>query len=79
MVLGLKGAPEPDGPSVAQLAWSYMNDALRTNIFVRFSCEAAACACIHLALLKSQTPMPERWWDYFNVRDDEVMEIRSGC
>lgn len=28
---------------------NYMNDSLRTNVFVRFEAETIACACIYLA------------------------------
>ena len=28
---------------------NYMNDCLRTNVFVRFQAETIACACIYLA------------------------------
>lgn len=28
---------------------NYMNDSLRTNVFVRFQAETIACACIYLA------------------------------
>ena len=35
--------------SLAQQCWNYMNDSLRTNVFVRFTPEAIACACIFLA------------------------------
>lgn len=28
---------------------NYMNDSLRTNVFVRFQPETIACACIYLA------------------------------
>jgi len=28
---------------------NYMNDSLRTDVFLRYSAEAIACACIELA------------------------------
>ncbi|KAG7329862.1 hypothetical protein KOW79_006084 [Hemibagrus wyckioides] len=34
---------------LVQTAWNYMNDALRTDVFVRFEPETIACACIYLA------------------------------
>ncbi|XP_061137361.1 cyclin-L1a isoform X2 [Syngnathus typhle] len=35
--------------TLVQTAWNYMNDSLRTNVFVRFQAETIACACIFLA------------------------------
>ncbi|XP_069069391.1 cyclin-L1 isoform X3 [Pleurodeles waltl] len=35
--------------TLVQTAWNYMNDCLRTNVFVRFPPETIACACIYLA------------------------------
>ncbi|XP_069474538.1 cyclin-L1 isoform X2 [Ambystoma mexicanum] len=35
--------------TLVQTAWNYMNDCLRTNVFVRFQPETIACACIYLA------------------------------
>ncbi|KAH0514816.1 Cyclin-L2 [Microtus ochrogaster] len=34
---------------LVQTAWNYMNDSLRTDVFVRFQPESIACACIYLA------------------------------
>lgn len=28
-----------------QLAWNFMNDSLRTDVFVRYNPESIACAC----------------------------------
>ena len=60
-VLIFFGSFTPDGENVVcscDLFWcvclfflcrNYMNDSLRTNVFVRFSPETIACACIFLA------------------------------
>lgn len=32
-----------------QTVWNYMNDSLRTDVFVRYDPETIACACIYLA------------------------------
>ncbi|CAF4042448.1 unnamed protein product [Rotaria magnacalcarata] len=34
---------------LVQTSWNYMNDSLRTDIFLRFTPETIACACIDLA------------------------------
>lgn len=36
-------------PVVLCVFRNYMNDSLRTNVFVRFQPETIACACIYLA------------------------------
>lgn len=60
---------------LAQLSWNYMNDGLRTNVFLRFKAEVIACACIHLALLKLQVSMPPDWWLIFDATLDGLREI----
>lgn len=35
--------------ALAQRSWNFMNDSMRTNVFVRFTPETIACACIYLA------------------------------
>jgi hypothetical protein len=39
----------PPLQDMAQTAWNYMNDALRTNVFIRFDASTIACACLELA------------------------------
>jgi len=62
------------------MSWNYMNDALRTNVFVRFSPEAIACACIFLSarLLKIPLPTCPAWFMVFDVTEAEVAEIASN-
>lgn len=40
---------------------NYMNDSLRTDVFVRFQPESIACACIYLAArtLEVSVPLPQ--------------------
>uniref|UniRef100_A0A671Y6I4 Cyclin L1a n=1 Tax=Sparus aurata TaxID=8175 RepID=A0A671Y6I4_SPAAU len=63
--------------TLVQTAWNYMNDSLRTNVFVRFQAETIACACIFLAARALQIPLPSRphWYLLFGATDDEVKEI----
>lgn len=45
----LKEKQTGDPISAALFFRNYMNDSLRTNVFVRFQPETIACACIYLA------------------------------
>lgn len=40
-----------DNKELAQKAWNYMNDSLRTSVFMQYSPEAIACSCLHLGCL----------------------------
>lgn len=37
---------------------NYMNDSLRTDVFVRFQPESIACACIYLAARTLEVSVP---------------------
>lgn len=68
-LLGLQNNHE-----LAQLAWNYMSDGLRTSIFMRYSVETIACACLHLGMLHLNIPAPE-WWQAFDATTEDVEEI----
>ncbi|XP_077467134.1 cyclin-L1a isoform X1 [Stigmatopora argus] len=63
--------------TLVQTAWNYINDSLRTNVFVRFQPETIACACIFLAARALQIPLPARpqWHLLFGASDDDIKEI----
>ncbi|CAL8373006.1 unnamed protein product [Gadus morhua 'NCC'] len=63
--------------TLVQTAWNYMNDCLRTNVFVRFQAETIACACIYLAARALQMPLPSRphWYLLFGATEEEIREI----
>ncbi|XP_029472711.1 cyclin-L1 isoform X2 [Rhinatrema bivittatum] len=63
--------------TLVQTAWNYMNDSLRTNVFVRFQAETIACACIYLAARALQIPLPSRphWFLLFGATEDDIQEI----
>ncbi|XP_026061632.1 cyclin-L1-like isoform X1 [Carassius auratus] len=62
---------------LVQTAWNYMNDALRTNVFVRFEPETIACACIYLAARVLQIPLPSKpyWYLVFGASKEDIKEI----
>ncbi|EYC42249.1 hypothetical protein Y032_0538g3139 [Ancylostoma ceylanicum] len=65
-----------------QRAWTYMNDGLRTDMFVRYSPETIACACIFLAArtVQPQVPLPDKprnWYELFDASDTDVHTIAT--
>ncbi|CAF1423426.1 unnamed protein product [Adineta steineri] len=59
---------------LVQYAWNYMNDSLRTDIFLRFTPETIACACIDLAARTLQITLPKSppWFIIFGARQSEI-------
>ncbi|KAJ8256813.1 hypothetical protein COCON_G00189650 [Conger conger] len=68
---------ECENQTLIQTAWNYMNDSLRTNVFVRFQVETIACACIYLAARALQMALPSRphWYLLFGATEDQIKEI----
>ncbi|CAF1189165.1 unnamed protein product [Rotaria sordida] len=62
---------------LVQTSWNYMNDSLRTDIFLRFTPETIACACIDLAARILQIPLPKNppWYLIFGAQPEEIRYI----
>ncbi|XP_029435180.1 cyclin-L2 isoform X2 [Rhinatrema bivittatum] len=62
---------------LVQTSWNYMNDSLRTDVFVRFQPETIACACIYLAARTLEIPLPSRphWFLLFGASEEKIKEI----
>ncbi|KAJ6219184.1 hypothetical protein RDWZM_004996 [Blomia tropicalis] len=60
-----------------QAAWSYMNDSLHSNVFVRFPPETIACACIHLSARVLKVPLPTSppWYMVFGVDTETIDNV----
>ncbi|KAF5276925.1 hypothetical protein FQA39_LY18542 [Lamprigera yunnana] len=60
-----------------QFSWNYMNDSLRTDVFVRYQPETVACACIYLTARKLKLPLPKNpaWFSLFGVTDQEIRDV----
>uniref|UniRef100_A0A914W8V1 Cyclin N-terminal domain-containing protein n=1 Tax=Plectus sambesii TaxID=2011161 RepID=A0A914W8V1_9BILA len=61
-------------------AWAYMNDGLRTDIFMQYAAETIACACIFLAARTVEPPVslpqePFPWFELFDASDRDVQDI----
>ncbi|XP_002741524.1 cyclin-L1-like [Saccoglossus kowalevskii] len=62
---------------LVQTAWNYMNDSLRTDVFVRYPPETIACACIYLTARQLQISLPTRppWYSLLGASEEELKEI----
>lgn len=60
-----------------QIAWNFMNDSLRTDVFVRYQPETIACACIYLTARKLNVPLPTSpsWYEIFKVDEDQIVDV----
>ncbi|KAK9884355.1 hypothetical protein WA026_005305 [Henosepilachna vigintioctopunctata] len=60
-----------------QYSWNYMNDSLRTDVFLKFQPEMVACACIYLTARKLKLPLPKNpvWYGVFGVTEAEIRDI----
>lgn len=63
--------------NLMQMAWNFMNDSLRTDVFVRYNPESIACACIYLTARKINLPLPNNptWYGVFKVKEDDILDI----
>lgn len=54
-----------------------MNDALRSDVFVRYDPETVACACIYLSArrLKISLPKTPTWFSLFNVTQAHIEDV----
>lgn len=54
-----------------------MNDALRTDVFLRYSAENIACACIYLSARELQIPLPTSppWFLIFGADEESIRAI----
>ncbi|KAL5107583.1 Cyclin-L2 [Taenia crassiceps] len=77
IIMYLKSLSFENNKEFVQTSWNCMNDVLRTDVFVRHTPEAVACACIFLAARRLGIPLPRHppWWEMFNVDDESVHEI----
>jgi len=62
---------------LVQTAWNYMNDSLRSVLFVSHTPETIACACIYLAARVLQVPLPNKphWFYLFNATEEDIKQI----
>ncbi|XP_066997668.1 cyclin-L1 isoform X1 [Anabrus simplex] len=63
--------------TLMQLAWNYMNDSLRTDVFVQYQPETVACACIYLTARRLNIALPRTppWFSIFRVEERDIQDI----
>lgn len=63
--------------SLLQSSWNYMNDCLRTDVFVRHTPETIACSCIYLGarILKVPFPSSPRWFEVFDIKEEDIQDV----
>ncbi|QQP58462.1 Uncharacterized protein FKW44_003787 [Caligus rogercresseyi] len=59
IVMYLKWLELDTHKELLQMSWNFMNDSLRTDVFVRYSPECVATACIYLSARKLKVPLPK--------------------
>lgn len=60
-----------------QQSWNYMNDSLRSDVFLRHHPETVACACIYLGARQLQLPLPSSpaWFSLFKVQESAIQDV----
>ncbi|KAG9292132.1 hypothetical protein G9A89_005276 [Geosiphon pyriformis] len=75
MVNYLKVLELTEHEEIPQKAWGYLNDSLRTNIYVCYQPPTIACAVIWLAARMCQVKLPTEpaWWELFEARLEDIL------
>ncbi|XP_043268670.1 cyclin-L1 [Venturia canescens] len=63
--------------TLMQQCWNYMNDSLRSDVFLRYHPETVACACIYLGARQLQLPLPTLpvWYSLFKVNETAIRDV----
>jgi len=76
IVMYLKWLEAGQNMELQQMSWNFMNDSLRTDVFVRYAPETIATACIYLSARKLKVPLPKNpsWFDVLSVEEDDIKD-----
>lgn len=58
-----------------QSSWNYMNDCLRSDLFVRYTAETIACSCIYLSARVLKIPLPRNWFELFDISESSIEDV----
>lgn len=77
IVMYLKYLEYENHQQMMQMAWNFMNDSFRTDVFVRYQPETIACACIFITARKLNIPLPNNphWFGLFKVSELELIDV----
>ncbi|ORX89340.1 cyclin-like protein, partial [Basidiobolus meristosporus CBS 931.73] len=66
-------------PEVPQMAWNYLNDSLRTNIYVCYQPPTIACSMVFLAARTCavKLPLSPPWWEVFDTTLEDMEHIAA--
>ncbi|KAL1122377.1 hypothetical protein AAG570_003782 [Ranatra chinensis] len=75
MYLQVLGFEKHNG--LMQLSWNYMNDALRSDVFMKYDPETVACACIYLSARRLNISLPKlpAWFTLFKVTEPDIVSV----
>ena len=66
------------GAAMAQAAWSFLNDSMRTDCCVRHEARVIACAAVYVAARSLSVPLPLQprpWWELFETSREEMLLV----
>lgn len=78
IVLYLQVLKYEKNEQIMQMSWNFMNDSLRTDVFMRYQPETIACACIYLSARRLRIALPSHprpWYGIFDVVEDDILDI----
>ena len=70
---------EVESKYLKQIAFNFLNDIQRLDVFVRFTTEAIVCACIWMAGRILSIPFPEEppWYEVFEIDINDIEAIST--
>ena len=77
IVMYLKYLDFEKNQEMMQVAWNFMNDSFRSDVFVRYHPETIACACIYLTARKLNICLTNNppWFGVFKVSEDDLIDV----
>lgn len=77
IVMYLRSIGLEENNEMMQVAWNFMNDSFRSDVFVRYQPETIACGCIYLTSRKLNISLPNNppWFDVFKVSEEDLIDV----